>query len=377
MKATHLPTLAHRECLTTVDAEREIHHLCFDVAHGDSHIDYRPGDCLAIFPQNQKKTVAALCDALIDGAGEPLIFEGKLGRELPIGEFLLHGANLQSCSPSLVCAIEAHLPKSSSEKEILTRLCRDASQRSLLVQYCRSKTPLQLLQRYSGVLPAQQLCDHLQPLLPRLYSIASAAEWVTGAIDLTVSYVEIAGEPPRQGVCSHWLCRDLELGGETRAYHHHHPSFHLPESSEASLIMIGAGTGIAPFRAFLQERLLTGARGSNWLLAGQRNRLADFLYRDFLQTLAESGQLRLNVAFSRDQEDKQYVTHLMQQNAKDLVWQLANGAYLYVCGSIALGKSTQEVLLQILQSENSWNSVQAGEYVRAMRKSGRYRRDVY
>ncbi len=377
MKAMLTSTLEVRECLTSPDAEREIHHLRLRFEGGEAVASYRPGDCLAIYPQNQRLIVQTLQASLVDGGEEPLILEGKSGRELPLGEYLLHGANLHSCSPSLVCAVEAHLPRGSSDKEILTRLCRETSQRSLLVQFSRSRTPQQLLQRYPGILPAQVLCDHLQPLLPRLYSIASAPHWAPGAVELTVSYVEIGGPSPRQGVCSHWLCRDLELGQATRAYLHHHPTFHLPDHADAPLIMIGAGTGIAPFRAFLQERVSTKSRGTNWLMSGQRTRKSDFLYGDFLQDLEDAKRLKLDLAFSRDQESKEYVTHLMWTHARELVRQLQDGAYLYVCGSIALGKSTQEMLLQILQSELGLTSLHSGEYLKALRKEGRYRRDIY
>lgn len=375
MKATHKPQLLTRQCLTGAGATREIHHIGLDF--GPEVIEYRPGDSLGVYPINQRSIVQSIRAHLVDGSSDTLVSEGKSGHQLSLEDFLLKGANLSVSSPSLVCAIEARMPASSPAKEFLARLCKETSQRAMLVQFSRTKTPEQLLQRYSGILRAQDLCDHLRPLLPRLYSIASAPMWEPGLVDLTVSYVDIKGDLPRKGVCSHWLCYDLDLGGTTSTYLHSNAAFHLPLSSDTPIVMIGAGTGIAPFRAFLQERLLFGARGSTWLIAGQRNRHIDYLYRDFLQTLALGGALKLDIAFSRDQEEKFYVTDLLRESSKELVKQLKEGAILYVCGSIALGKSTHETLLQILQKELALTSAQATDYLRLIRKEGRYRRDVY
>lgn len=376
MKRLQCPRLLSRQCLTGAGAEREIYHVCLDFAgRGAPH--YRPGDCLGIYPKNRRSLVESILSHLKEGDLQTPVVEGESGREVTLEHFLLHRANLSVCSPSLVCAVEESLPSGTSEKEVLTRLCRQTGQRPMLVQFSRSKTPEALLQRYSKVLRAQDLCDHLRPLLPRLYSIASAPAWEPETIELTVSYVDIAGDPPKLGVCSHWLCRDLKLGDQLSSYHHSNAAFHLPENPETPIVMIGAGTGIAPFRAFLQERLLSGIRGFAWLLAGQRNRRIDFLYRDFLQTLGRGDGLRLDLAFSRDQPEKLYVTDLMRERSKALLDQLEKGAILYVCGSIALGKSTHQALLDILQKEHCQSALQAEGYLRRLRKEGRYRRDVY
>ncbi len=368
--------LISRQLLTSHQAAQEIYHISLAPSAVDLS-SYQPGDCLAIYPQNQTKHVAQILDALIATDAQEPILEGRSGQHLPLGEYLLKRANLTICSASLAIALARALKSCDVSSEFFKKLCLDPAQRSALLQFCRARTVPQLLSRYRQLLTAQQLADHLQPLLPRLYSIASASKWTDPSVDLTVSYVQTEGKWPRQGVCSHWLCRDLKLGQHLNAHFHPHNDFHPPSDPNRSIIMIGAGTGIAPFRGFLQQRAFNRSPGRNWLIMGQRQRQKDFLYQDFLRVLELAGLLRLDLAFSRDQVEKYYVSHAMQRCCEDIAKELRGEAVIYVCGSIALGKSVHQALLSILQEQLSLDALQAERFLRTLRKEGRYKRDVY
>lgn len=368
--------LTSRQLLTSHHAAQEIYHISLAPSAVDLS-SYQPGDCLAIYPQNQKRHISQILDALITTDAQEPILEGRSGRRVPLSEYLLVRANLTTCSASLAIALARALKSNDASSEFFKKLCLDPAQRSALLQFCRARTVPQLLSSFPHLLTAQQLADHLQPLLPRLYSIASASQWADPSVDLTVSYVQTGGKWPRQGVCSHWLCRDLQVGQHLNAHFHPHRDFHPPSDLNQSIIMIGGGTGIAPFRGFLQQRALDRSQGRNWLIMGQRQRQKDFLYQDFLQVLELAGRLRLDLAFSRDQAEKYYVSHAMERYSEDIAKELKAKAVIYVCGSIALGKSVHQALLSILQEQLSLDALQAEHFLRTLRKQGRYKRDVY
>lgn len=368
--------LVDRQRLTDPEAVHEIYHICLQPC-ASKMARYRPGDCLAIYPQNQKKDVTQIIEILIDANKEELISEGRSGQRAPLGQYLLKGANLTMCSASLAIALAQALTPRNSADDFFKKLCLDPSQRSALLQFCRARTVAQLLTSFPPLLTAQQLCNHLQILLPRLYSIASAFDPSSDRVDLTVSYVQIEGKWPRQGVCSHWLCRDLEIGQSLSAHLHPHSDFHPPDNSEQSILMIGAGTGIAPFRGFLQQRAQDKKKGRNWLLMGQRNRQKDFIYEDFWRALEQKAILRLDLAFSRDQMGKYYVNHIMQRFSKEIFDEIKDRAIIYVCGSIALGKSVHQALLTIVRDKLNFDDLKAERFLRSLRKEGLYKRDVY
>lgn len=369
-------SLVGRHLLTQFGADQKTYHIELS-RNADPLPNYQPGDCLAIYPQNQKKHIASLINSLSDGQEDVEIFEGRSGEKFPLIDYLSQRANLTTCSASLAIAMAEKLVPKTSEDFFFKQLCLETGQRNALLQFCRARTVVQLLQSYPKLITAQQLSDHLQPLLPRLYSIASAPHWASQTLDLTVSYVEIEGKWPRQGVCSHWLCQELEIGQSVRAHFHPHRDFHLPDDDNRPIIMVAAGTGIAPFRGFLQKRLTDNAKGENWLFMGQRRQKSDYYYRDFFKALSLSGKLKLDLAFSRDQAEKFYASDAMIRRGEEIVERIEKDAVIYVCGSIELGKSVHRALQLILEKHCGKDAKAAEDFLRKLRKEGRYRRDVY
>lgn len=226
----------------------------------------------------------------------------------------------------------------------------------------------------------QELCDCLMPLLPRFYSIASSHLLYPNEVHLTVAPLEYeANHHKRRGVCTHFLC-SLAVLNEPMIPIYIQPShgFQPPEDNSKSMIMIGPGTGVAPFRAFMQERIALNATGGHWLFFGDRNREFDFFYEDYWLELVEQGKLKLDVAFSRDQDHKIYVQNRMWEHREELFHWLENGAYLYVCGDAHhMAKDVEAMLLKIIEHSGNLNEENAKAYLKKLRVEKRYLRDVY
>ena len=229
-------------------------------------------------------------------------------------------------------------------------------------------------------LTAQQLVDTLRKLPPRLYSIASSPKAHPGEVHLTVTAVRYQTHGrQRKGVASTFLADDAPVGSQVSVYVHPNKNFRLPENNDTPIIMVGPGTGIAPFRAFVEERAASGARGDSWLFFGDQHYSEDFLYQIEWQDHLENGNLtRLDIAFSRDQPEKIYVQHKLLENASE-IWQwLENGAHFYVCGDASrMAKDVQDTLLEIITTQGGMEAGQADAYLAGLRKGRRYQRDVY
>jgi len=216
-------------------------------------------------------------------------------------------------------------------------------------------------------------------LPPRLYSIASSLEAHPDEAHITVSVVRYSQhERDRYGVCSNYL-GDLDDDAEIPVYVHENPNFKLPADPQAPVVMIGPGTGVAPFRAFIEEREAQGAGGPNWLFFGDQHFTTDFLYQTDLQKFHKDGVLtRLNVAFSRDQADKVYVQHRMQQEAQELFRWIDEGAYVYVCGDANhMAHDVHAALIDIIVKQGGKTVEDAQEFVKTLIKEKRYQRDTY
>jgi sulfite reductase (NADPH) flavoprotein alpha-component len=222
--------------------------------------------------------------------------------------------------------------------------------------------------------------NQFAPLLPRFYSVASSPKTHPDEVHLTValSTYDHHGEL-RYGVASHFLCHIAEENATAiPSYVQPTPHFTLPHNHEAHIIMIGPGTGVAPFRGFLHERLAHNAPGKNWLFFGERHRAFDFFYEEFWTSLVGQNKLRLDLAFSRDQEDKQYVQHRLTENGKELWSWLQEGAYLYLCGDAdPMAKEVEATLLQIFKEHGNLAEADAKAYLKSMRHERRYLIDVY
>lgn len=217
-----------------------------------------------------------------------------------------------------------------------------------------------------------------RPLTPRFYSIASSPLLYPNEIHLLVAVVEFPlDDRVEMGVGSSYLTKTLNVNDELTFKLYPNIAFRLP-SNDAPIIMVGPGTGVAPFRAFLQERVHQGSKGKNWLFFGERHENLDFYYQSFFESLVEKGHLRLNTAFSRDQKDKIYVQHRMEEQGKELFDWLEEGAYFYLCGDAKrMAKDVQHTFHSILQTQGKMTPEEASAYTKALKLSHRFKTDVY
>lgn len=249
-----------------------------------------------------------------------------------------------------------------------------------LREYSANTQIVDVLAEKKTKLTADELVGLLRRLTPRLYSIASSQAEVDEEVHLTVGLVEYDhNEEKRYGGASSFLAQRLEEGGEVKVFIEHNNNFKLPEDDNTPIIMVGPGTGIAPFRSFIQERENRDAEGKNWLFFGDRTFTQDFLYQVEWQKYLKSGALsRLDVAFSRDQVEKVYVQHRILENAEQ-VWQwIQEGAYIYVCGDATrMAKDVHDALVIVAEQEGKLARDEAEQFINDLRKAKRYQRDVY
>jgi sulfite reductase (NADPH) flavoprotein alpha-component len=248
-------------------------------------------------------------------------------------------------------------------------------------EYVWGREFFDLAREFPGAITApQQLFNVLQRLTPRMYSIASSLAAHENEVHTTVRVVRYnAHGHDRQGVCSGHLGERAPKGGTLPIFLHENNAFRLPEDGNAPVIMIGPGTGIAPFRAFLEERQVRGEKGDNWLFFGEQRSISDYLYKEqFLQMQKDGLLTNLHTAFSRDQGKKIYVQDRMQENAAELYAWLERGAYFYVCGDASrMAKDVEMALLDVIAKGSNGTLEHAAEYLAGMKKAKRYQRDVY
>jgi len=351
--------------LTGRGSSKETRHI--ELSLEGSGLSFAPGDALGIVPRNDPALVESLLSALDLSGAEPLTLKGEA---TTLSEALGGVLEITAATPRFLDQW-AEVTGSAELKE-LTGDARSA--------FLRENHVIDIVRRFPvrGV-DAAALAAGLRPLQPRLYSIASSATAVPDEVHLTVSTVQYAlnGEE-RFGVASGQFSR--RAGPETvlPVYVQENPRFRLP-AEDAPIIMIGAGTGVAPYRAFLQEREAQGADGRAWLFFGERNFDSDFLYQTEWQGFLKDGLLsRMNVAFSRDGAEKTYVQHRLLEEARDVYAWLEEGAHLYVCGDGAkLAPDVHRALLTIVIEQSGRGKAAAEEYLAALQESRRYQIDVY
>ncbi len=348
------------------DSARDVRHI--ELALTGSGLNYQPGDALGVWPQNDAALVAQLIAALhLDG--EQVVTHGEFS--LPLRQWLGERRELTRLSRGVIAA---HATRAGSAE--LDALLADAEAvRAWLVAH----QVLDLVRRWPAVWSAQELVAALPELTPRLYSIASSQAEVGDEAHLTVALVhEQRDGEDRFGAASHYLAQQPE-GARLRVFIEANERFRLPADPDRDAIMIGPGTGVAPFRAFVQQRASGGGRGRNWLLFGARHFRDDFYYQTEWQQALKDGRLdRLDLAFSRDGGERRvYVQHRLAEQGKAVVEWLQNGAHLYVCGAIAMGKDVHRALLALLAAHAGHSAEQAEAYLRELQQQGRYARDVY
>jgi NADPH-dependent sulfite reductase flavoprotein alpha-component len=331
---------------------------------------YSAGDSLGIWPENDPAVVEAwLKLAGLDGAEETT---GAGGTPVDWRTALTHHLEIVRPSPDLLRFVAGR-----ARDDGLARLL--AGPPADLARWTWGRQTLDVLEEFRVRAEPLEWRNHLKPLQPRQYSISSAPEAHPDEVQLTVSTVRFGPEHRRRhGVCSSFLA-DRAEGGDVRVFLHSSPSFRPPADADAPMIMVGPGTGVAPFRAFLQHRRAHGHRGPNWLFFGERSSATDWYYRDELEAMRDDGFLtRLSLAFSRDQPEKVYVQDRMRQHGAQLWEWLAAGAHFYVCGDASrMAKDVDAALREVVAEHGGLSEAEAATYVREMSAAKRYVRDVY
>ena len=358
-------TFVSRTRLNKAGSNKETWHINLDLT--DTGIDYSVGDSLGVFPRNEP----ALVDAVIAAIGAPPDF--------PIADRSLRDVLTDDSSlgiaPDMLFELISYITggeRRQKAKELARGADPDGDAATLDV--------LAALQKFPGIRPdPEAFIESLDPLQPRLYSIASSPKTAPSRVALTVDAVRYAiGERRRVGVASTFFADRIVPGTKLKAYAQKAQSFGLPNDHAVPIVMIGPGTGIAPFRGFLHERMAVKAPGRNWLFFGHQRRDYDFFYEDELSGLKAAGVLtRLSLAWSRDDERKFYVQDRMREVGRDLWSWIAEGAHLYVCGAIAMGKDVERALLDIISSHGARSGEQATAFLAELKKAGRYQADVY
>ncbi|EJF22306.1 MULTISPECIES: NADPH-dependent assimilatory sulfite reductase flavoprotein subunit [Citrobacter] len=360
-------SLAVNQKITGRDSEKDVRHIEIDL--GDSGLRYQPGDALGVWYQNDPDLVKELVELLWLKGDEPVTVEGKT---LSLAEALQWHFELTVNTGNIV---ENYATLTRSET--LLPLVGDKAQ----LQHYAATTPIVDMVRFSPAqLDAQALVDLLRPLTPRLYSIASSQAEVESEVHVTVGVVryEIEGRA-RAGGASSFLADRVEEEGEVRVFIEHNDNFRLPSNPQTPVIMIGPGTGIAPFRAFMQQRAADGAEGKNWLFFGNPHFTEDFLYQVEWQRYVKEGVLsRIDLAWSRDQKEKVYVQDKLRQQGAELWRWINDGAHIYVCGDAnRMAKDVEQALLEVIAEFGGMDIEAADEFLSELRIERRYQRDVY
>jgi sulfite reductase (NADPH) flavoprotein alpha-component len=355
-----------RKLLNKPGSEKETWHVEFDLS--ESGIDYIVGDAFGLFPQNDP----GLADAIIKALDAPAEF--PIG-ERTLREVLIDGVAL-SPAPDMLFQLFSYI--TGGERRQKARLLSNGDDPD---GDAETLDVLAAIEKFPGVRPdPEAFIEALDPLQPRLYSISSSPKTVPGQVTLTVDTVRYKiKDRQRLGVCSTLLAERIEPGAVLKAYVQKAHAFALPANPNVPIIMIGPGTGVAPFRAFLHERQAIKAPGRNWLFFGHQRSDYDFFYEDELKAMRSSGHLsRLTLAWSRDGDQKIYVQDRMRDSGRDLWQWIAEGAHIYVCGDAKrMAKDVELALVDIVAAHGARTPEEASAFVTDLKKKGRYQQDVY
>ena len=368
--------IVEERLLTGPGSDRETKHLVVDIA--GSEIAYTAGDSLGVWPSNRSTDVDEIVRGLGAHGDEPVSIPhtaGPLSLRAALTNRLALAGPTRKFAETLACAI------SEPAGAIMLKRLLEPDAKDLLLEFLRQREYVDLLAEFpSARIAPQVFVDHLRRLQPRLYSIASSPRLFPTKVHLTVAVVKYeTNGRERFGVCSNFLGNRMKVGITEVPVFVAHSHFRLPEDSARDVIMVGPGTGIAPFRAFVQERVATGATGRNWLYFGNRHRATDYFYEEeWSEALALGRLARLNAAFSRDQEHKVYVQDRLRENAAEMWRWIEGGAHFYVCGDAHhMAKDVDAALREIIVAGGRLSPVEAAAYVAQMKKDSRYQRDVY
>ncbi len=353
-------------------SNKETRHL--ELLLEGSGLTYEPGDALGIYPENDPELVQLLLKEL-NWDSEEIVTVNKQGDVLSLEEALTkHFEITVLTKPLLEQALK--LSNHDALRELLS-----AGKEAELKEYINGRDLLDLVRDFGpwGV-SAQEFIAILRKMPGRLYSIASSYAANEEEVHLTIGTVRYESHGrKRKGVCSTLCAERLESGDTIPIYIQKNPNFKLPEHPDTPIIMVGPGTGIAPFRAFMQEREETEAEGKSWLFFGDQHFMTDFLYQTEWQQWLKDGVLtKMDVAFSRDSDEKVYVQHRMREQSKELYTWIQEGAVIYICGDEKhMAHDVHETLITIIEQEGQMNREQAEQYLSEMQQQKRYQRDVY
>jgi sulfite reductase (NADPH) flavoprotein alpha-component len=363
--------IVEKRSLTAAASTKRTIHLSFAI--DGTQMRYEAGDACGVAPRNSSELVDTILE-LLPFTGNEMVEVPRSGR-LFLRQALLEKFAITRLTRNMI-AQYASLARCAK----LDAMMKPDRQEEL-ERYLNGRDLIDLLRDCPGAIQTvDELTRMLPRLTPRLYSISSSPLAHPGHVHATVSVVRFqAHGRHRGGVCSTLLDDRVEVGDRLPLYIHPNQKFRLPEDPSAPIIMIGPGTGIAPFRAFLHQRRVIGAAGRNWLFFGERSAATDFLYREELESMAADGHLtQLDTAFSRDLDHKVYVQDLMLRHAAQLWAWLEDGAYLYVCGdAFRMARDVDKTLLGIVADQGAMPQEAAGEYLHRLKENRRYQRDVY
>jgi sulfite reductase (NADPH) flavoprotein alpha-component len=347
--------------------ERQTIHL--ELATDDAGLSYEPGDSAAIIPLNTKKIIDEVLQATGLDAQEEVTVNGI---NKTLYSALRRDLELSKITTDVVKRFLEHAPNADLQKQI--------DDPAKFKEYLYGRDIVDLFHENPTKITAAELIKLLRPIQPRSYSISSSPAACPGELHLTVSVVnyEKSGRSKR-GACSNYLSEIALEEEHVPIFIESNPNFRLPQNEETPIVMIGAGTGIAPYRAFIQHRELSEKRGKSWLFFGNRNFETEFLYQAEWHNFLKSGALsKMNVAFSRDGEKKEYVQHRLIENSAELFKWLEEGAHFYICGDMNnMAGDVQKALLKIIEKEGSLNREKAEEYITKLQREKRLQLDVY
>ncbi len=363
--------LKERVLLNGTGSAKETWHL--ELSLEGSGMSYAPGDALALIPSNAEDVVDSILKTT--GLSTDARVPGNAGSEVDLHEALTAHYDVTGLTKSVIRKYNTF-----AQSDKLAAL-QEPESKDELHAYLWGRQIVDLLEDFPVKgLSADALVGCMRKMPPRLYSIASSLKAHPDEVHLTIASVRYhSHNRDRKGVASTYIADDLDIGDTVPVYTHVNKNFKLPESNDTPMIMVGPGTGIAPFRSFIEERAAIGAKGKNWLIFGDQRFSYDFLYQTEWQDYLKDGILsNIDLAFSRDQPQKIYVQDRMLEKGKELYAWLEEGAHFYVCGDASrMAADVQNALLKIAQDHGGKSEEQADEWLKALRKDKRYQRDVY
>ncbi len=363
--APHAVELLANQRISGRGSDKDVRHVELDIA--EAGMAYEPGDALGVWAENPPGLIDAVLEATgLDGDS----FVAHKAQSLPLSEWLRERREVTRSARGILLQVaeragDADLSAAVADPERVAKLL--------------GELPLvDALRRWPVVWTPEVLVEALKPMSPRLYSIASSRAEVGEEAHLTVDVLRYAvAKGIHVGAASSHIARQ-QPGARLRAYIEPNERFRLPADGRRDLIMIGAGTGVAPYRGFLQQRVAEGAAGRHWLVFGAQRFASDFLYQaEWLKARKDGRLARIDLAFSRDQAQKIYVQHRLREQGRELLAWLRGGAHLYVCGAIQMGRDVHAALIDVFRTHGGLSAEDAEAELRTLQQQGRYSRDVY